>query len=460
MKKRILCIVEAAVLALACVILFSTRTSPLYPLVMGDYSMNPASSAMLVGKGMAEGMLPYKDLFLSAGPVYLLIQALGWMVRGRMGIFALEVLNLFLAFLFLGVMACRELSGKKVLACLAVLFLPFVALAGGGNSSAEWLLAPISLMFYLLTGKKAGPFRGILLGFLSGLCLLISPAAAGMVLACLIYYLYKVEKKARWTCGMAYVIMCLLPFVMILLYAMLSGILEDIIHACVLLPVRMLKPDLTNRTVMLHKVVKCSLFFLPFLVGVIGWKKSEYAKLLTFVSITSAIVLMIMNNNWVIYLSALPVIGLALICVLAEEKQVKTILFAIGILAVCLLPGRGVLPYMVRGVQEGVPEFVESLNNYHQEYPNNKIFMMDTDSSYELALGITPSYKYFHVTDEMLAADPQIAAEVSTYLTGDARADLMVDSIYGQWHVEEYSGYTLVQAFIKSYGNLCVYVSE
>lgn len=67
---------------------------------MGDYAKNEVSHAMLVGKYWFQGNIPYRDLFVSAYPMYLLIQAVGWLIGGRDGIFFLEIISLSVLLLY------------------------------------------------------------------------------------------------------------------------------------------------------------------------------------------------------------------------------------------------------------------------------------------------------------------------------------------------------------------------
>lgn len=127
----------ALLLSVAVMLAFASHTSPLYDLLLGDYGSNTASAAMLIGKSWVEGAaLPYRDLFAMGGPLYFLLQALGWLAAGRTGIFALEVLAFTL---FLGLTAETMLyftSNKNVMTvCLLLSAIIFAALCAAGDSS-------------------------------------------------------------------------------------------------------------------------------------------------------------------------------------------------------------------------------------------------------------------------------------------------------------------------------------
>ena len=64
--------------AAAALVLLSTRTSPLYPLLMGSYVGNDVSAIMLIAKYWIAGeIVPYRELFAMGGPLYFLIHAAG-----------------------------------------------------------------------------------------------------------------------------------------------------------------------------------------------------------------------------------------------------------------------------------------------------------------------------------------------------------------------------------------------
>ncbi|MGN0332764.1 MAG: hypothetical protein ACI4D9_07055, partial [Lachnospiraceae bacterium] len=128
-------------LLVAVILIFASHTSPIYSLLLGDYGNNTASAAMLIGKGWAEGnALPYKDLFAMGGPLYFLIQTIGWLIAGRMGIFILEVIS-FAVFSCLMAQTIRRFASEKTVAvCLGLGTIVYAALCAAGNSTFEWCL--------------------------------------------------------------------------------------------------------------------------------------------------------------------------------------------------------------------------------------------------------------------------------------------------------------------------------
>ena len=98
-------------------------TSPLFPY----YNNSDSAIFMLIGKGMAEGKLCYVDLFDHKGPILFFIQALGWKIGGRTGIWLLECIAMLVSVAAIEKI-CRELKAKSFIplaASAAVLFAVF-----------------------------------------------------------------------------------------------------------------------------------------------------------------------------------------------------------------------------------------------------------------------------------------------------------------------------------------------
>ena len=77
-----------------CSLLFCTKNSWLYS--FNDWVDGNAFFTM--GKGMVNGLVPYKDLFEQKGPLLYLIYGIGYLLSNKTlhGIFILEVISLSL----------------------------------------------------------------------------------------------------------------------------------------------------------------------------------------------------------------------------------------------------------------------------------------------------------------------------------------------------------------------------
>ena len=132
--------------AVVFVMIFSYTTSPIYH----EFSDTPDSPIFqLVGKNWAEGAVPYRDFWDMKGPFVFLVNAAGYAMTGsRMGVFLLQIVNLFLT--LLGVFTLLRVKFSEP----AAFGLTLLSLAGlsyvydGGNLTEEYLLPLLAWSFY------------------------------------------------------------------------------------------------------------------------------------------------------------------------------------------------------------------------------------------------------------------------------------------------------------------------
>ncbi len=163
------------------VTLFSYSTSPLYPHYVG----NDSSFFRMVGQAMTRGMLPYRDIFDMKGPYLFVIEYIGQLICfGRVGIFLLQILNLWLALFLADRLCCllgTEGKGARLLIAVSVLSVTAMSVPAG-NYTEEFSLAPLFSCIYICAkffkagenekwpnGKLflAGGWFGLMLGFLA-----------------------------------------------------------------------------------------------------------------------------------------------------------------------------------------------------------------------------------------------------------------------------------------------------
>ena len=156
--------------AFAGVLFFSETTSPLYH----DWGYDSAMF-QTIGKYWAEGYLPYVDLFDHKGPIIFLINAAGYALAGRTGVFIIQALFLALGEYF----AWRMLSSRfpRVFSAASALVLPFVLAANWqeGNTTEEYILpllfASYALMLDWCAGLDGGQYtHPPRAAFIYGLC--------------------------------------------------------------------------------------------------------------------------------------------------------------------------------------------------------------------------------------------------------------------------------------------------
>lgn len=127
-----------------------SKSSPLYPFNNWDDS----NSFFTMGKGMANGLVPYKDLFEQKGPIIYLIHAISYLISNTtfIGVFIFEVIS-FSIFLYftakIMLMYCRKIHILWAMPLISSIILTsyvFVA----GDSAEEFCMPLLTISLYTL----------------------------------------------------------------------------------------------------------------------------------------------------------------------------------------------------------------------------------------------------------------------------------------------------------------------
>lgn len=155
--NRILCALLFVLSGLLWALFFSKTTSPLYTDVGYDSAM-----FQTIGKYWAQGYLPYVDLFDHKGPLIFFINAVGYALCGRTGVFILEVLTLALSE-WLAFVLLKEAKLPRIAALAAAVFLPFFTAMNWqeGNTTEEYILPLLFASYLLMLRWCAAVERGV-----------------------------------------------------------------------------------------------------------------------------------------------------------------------------------------------------------------------------------------------------------------------------------------------------------
>ena len=133
----------AAMATCFIMLIWSAYDSPLFPL----YTSGDSSIFMLIGKGITEGKIPYRDLFDHKGPVLFWIEAAGWALGGRNGIWFIETLGaIFSVFM---IMKICELFNSRFFIPVIGTAVVYLTLFGRGNLCENYSLPLVYLCVYL-----------------------------------------------------------------------------------------------------------------------------------------------------------------------------------------------------------------------------------------------------------------------------------------------------------------------
>lgn len=219
---------------------FSTSTSPLYNSLGDDSSIFQA-----VGKGWAEGYLPYVDLFENKGPLIFLVDALGYMIYPRSGIMFLQIPAMYLSMLFAWRSLGLFLSGKARVAAAVFMIIHYALYSLDGNRTEEWSMPFLMAATYCFLRTLKDGICPATFGFIYGLgfgaCTLLR-MINGLPICCYallsaIFLIqardFKALRKNILNFCAGFVIICM-PFV---IYFAAHGALYDMLYGTILLNV-------------------------------------------------------------------------------------------------------------------------------------------------------------------------------------------------------------------------------
>lgn len=460
-KKTIGWYLIFAIFAAAMMILFSTRTSPLYSLLLGDYSGNGASAAMLMGKYWLEGSIPYKDLFIIEGPYYLLMQALGWFLGERSGILLLQVVNYTVFMIFLWKLLKIFVNGRNAAVVTIFTSVVYIALCSGGNSDAEWCLSWIAMGCYLALKWQIESNQSkrifLLMGIATGIVGMTQFLCTGILFGCILAMICAATKKGK---VLGYALLgFIIPVLCIALYFLWVGGIRDYITAVWILPVKMIGEGFGTFNLILHKCAKCMLAFPCILAGAILCHRGKriLGEMILCSSGMTVLFLLLGDNSWKDYMVMMIPIVLAIAIFCGSLKNIVGIIIGVfTTVGICVIPLTNYVVYINEGVNEVVYEFIEDLDSFQTELKNCQVMMVDTDCSYFLKLDLKPINKYFANQTKIGSYLIDVEQEVESYENGNIEIDALITTEKG-WVGQDFERFYLVQVYCKTGGNICIY---
>lgn len=151
-------------------------SSPLYKNMIPDID---SSVFQVMGKGMLENKIIYKDLFDHKGPIVYIINALAFLISDKYGMFIIEVIIAYIGTVFIFKTARIILSKKiSIFASLLYLLISFKYFYGG-NFTEEYAITFMSIAMYyiikILHSKENNKLNWIMIGTTFAITFLIKP---------------------------------------------------------------------------------------------------------------------------------------------------------------------------------------------------------------------------------------------------------------------------------------------
>ena len=218
--------------------IFSFVSSPFY----GTHYMHDSSMFEIIGKGWGKGLLPYRDLWDSKGPYVFFINMVGYFCGGKLGLFLLEIINIWITkwWIFkIFRMSLNKLPSLILTMLSVIIFAPIYWYYG--NNQAEWCLPFLAAsMYYIysfaISEKNEHSIKG---GFVYGITVGISIMSRFtnciFVALCSLFILVWLINKKSWKniwqnilAGALGILVVVLPFT---LYFVINGAFYDMFYA-------------------------------------------------------------------------------------------------------------------------------------------------------------------------------------------------------------------------------------
>ena len=203
-QKEYINYVVFALLALLFLFIYSFSTSPIYPYAYGWDS----DFFRLVGEGMLEGYIPYRDFFDMKGPWLFLFEWMGQLIcTGKTGAFIVQYVHLVLV-----LMVCywinRKYWNQKTLGGNLAAFLPmliiYAATMEGGNLTEDisllYLFIPLYFALDFIKNEKEEhrPLYALIYGVCFGILTLIRIINAVLICAIVFTILVELIRRKKW----------------------------------------------------------------------------------------------------------------------------------------------------------------------------------------------------------------------------------------------------------------------
>lgn len=239
-KQKLLEYIILFIVSTTHLLLFSLWTSPFYKYWYGC----DASFFTLVGRGITEGKVPYRDFFDLKGPYFFFVEAIGQlMAHARLGAFLIQVPFAFFSLVLLYEICRLFLSKRKSIPVLIVYLWGFITTLWGGNTVEEFAL-PFSLLclYFVLKSVYKDHYKFnelpiwqyLLLGLVFGFCLFSKISVAGPVLGISasigFYDLFKKKIKDFLVFILYFLLGLSVSALPLLLYFGTNDCLSDMIH--------------------------------------------------------------------------------------------------------------------------------------------------------------------------------------------------------------------------------------
>ncbi len=426
------------IIAALFITFFSCSTSPL---MYGNPSYD-SSFFILVGKGMKEGLMPYRDFFDMKGPYIFFIQYIGQCIcEGRTGAYLMQIVSFFISLVFFD-KAYRLVIKKESIITETLLLTGAVLFAAGtltdGNLTEEYSLPFLSVSLYMILkyfrecdlngglvphSRLYTFFYGLTFGVIA-LMRITNAALIGAILLTMTVVLIADKKFAElFGNALAFLAGVAAAVVPVLVYFKCIGLLDEMLQAVFGFGFTYSSERTVMEVMAQFDASQWLVFLAPAMpVAALIVLKIKDLKYRLF-SVSNAVLIFaayVMGNGYYHYLTlALPNIVLAfwLLADKYEMKAKKERIAAIAVLVIMLaVPMRGGLVNIRRDAYHIAKTFIsepwvysEKVSASIPEDEKDSVYCYFTyDSTWYLNTGIYPCIKYCDWQNHYVKLSPEI----------------------------------------------------
>lgn len=356
MKKRIEAVIKdekktciALVVVAAIYLLFF---SP-YTTLFNDYFGYDTALWHVIGRGITQGKVPYRDLFEHKGPLLFFLYSFGWLFQHqRIAMYLLQLAFFSVTIIMLYKIARLYLRDWKALGAVFIFLFMFCGTIGEGAMSEEWSLPFILVVMYFAlkyvreSEAEHSPVLGGIYGFCFGMVAMIrlnnAAPIAGIILGFVIVMIRRRDYKTIWKNALAFLLGTMIPIIPIAIWYWSKNALDYLWWGAFLFNFKYAVDAWTIRTV--WEKIRPWLAVLPITIlwiqiG-IKWKrekddvrKQEEKILLLTESVVTATILMLGYSYMHYFTILLPCLFISVIFMLQKWESKKSIwLLGVGLL--------------------------------------------------------------------------------------------------------------------------------
>lgn len=439
-------VILAIVVSILC--LFNLYSSP----IRNEVPDIDSSVFQIMGKGLLNKQIIYKELFDHKGPVVYLINVIAYIISPSIGLFMIETVTTYIGALFIYKLSKLFLNDRLSLISSIVYLVPIFSYITGGNFTEEYAIVFTNIALYnilqiFLKNEYNKKSNWIIIGVTFAINLMIKPTyvaiwvAFGMVqLICSI----KDKKIKELLKQIIYMLIGILVIMIpILIYLVIKSDIKDFIDAYIVMNMKYSKNTIIQKIEVFGKLLNdyngsifLVLIFISNLLTILDKKiKWRIKSIITIFNVIGLVLMGWAANSYSHYLIQFaPIIALNFIILvfilkekinekrflqnIKEQLPIKLIYFCFTILTILLamLYNRKI---NIKALEHRIT-YNEYKRNYIMEIgkylsDTDELFVLGNDVGCYVLLDKQPRFKYFFQTP-IFMYDRNILIETEKYV--------------------------------------------